>query len=232
MVRSDFGTSIRLRVACVCRVRSDGVPSTAGSPDVTVDVTRSTTGAIELTETSSEQARRRIREIFDRVVADGLRSDMVAGASPEQLYEWAASQGVGTLPAAVEEVFGLLGVRQGPWWYGSTASVSRLDEELKELAQECLEPSANRLADAEKMLLLLAHGASEFDVVDGVDVELADPPVWRIVRGDPAYPRWNSVTAWFEAAADSVQAMRESVRRTANERDKGGHTLALQQFFR
>jgi len=181
-------------------------------------------------EPSSIQARRRIREIFDRV-ADGLRSDAVAGASELQLREWAKSQAVPTLPPAVAEVFRLVGAKPGPWWYGSTAAISRLDWEMKELALECFYFSEGELADPRGMLVLLAHGAYEFNVVDGVDVHLDDPPVWRIVQGSPIECRWNSVTAWFESAAMSVQAMRERVRRTAK-KEPHGHELALQEFFR
>jgi hypothetical protein len=184
-----------------------------------------------MTETSSVQARRRIREIFDRVVADGLRRDAVAGASEEQLREWAESQAVSVLPAAVAEVFGLLGVKQGPWWYGSTAVISRLDGEMKELALECLDFSEGELADSQRMLLLLARGGYEFHVVDGADLHLDDPPVRRIVEGNPIERRWSSVTAWFESAAVSVQAMRERVQRTVNQ-EQHGHELALQEFFR
>jgi hypothetical protein len=185
-----------------------------------------------MTETSSIEARRRIREIFDLVVADGLRPEAVAGASTEQLRAWAASQGVSTVPAAVAEVFGLVGVRQGPWWYGSTAAIFQLDDVLKELALECLQSATDTLTDSTKLLLLLAHGASEFHVVDGADLQLDDPPVWRIVRGDAPHRQWNGVTAWFESAAVSVRAMLERLRRTVEEHRKGGHELALEQFFR
>jgi hypothetical protein len=186
---------------------------------------------MEMTETSSVQARRRIRAIFDRVVADGVRADAVAGASEQQLREWAESQAVSALPAAVAEVFGLVGVKPGPWWYGSTAAISRLDGEMKELAFECLIFPEGELADAQGMLVLLAHGGYEFHVVDGVDVHQDDPPVWRIVEGDPIERRWESVTSWFESAAASVQAMRERVQRAARQ-EPHGHELALEEFFR
>jgi hypothetical protein len=186
---------------------------------------------MEMIEASSVQARRRVREIFDRVVADGLRTDAVAGASEEQLREWAESQAVSTLSAAVAEVFGLLGVKQGPWWYGSMAAISRLDGEMKELALECLDFSEGELPDSQGMLLLLARGGYEFHVVDGTDVYLDDPPVWRIVEGNPIERRWSSVTVWFQSAAFSVQAMRERVQRTVRQ-GQHGHELALQEFFR
>jgi hypothetical protein len=188
-------------------------------------------GQMQMTEPSDRRARRRIRRTFDLVVADGMRADAVAGASAEQLRAWAVSQGVSQLPAAVAEVFGLLGVQQGPWWYGCTAAISRLDEEMKEIALECLESASGELADSRGMLLLLTRGGHEFHVVDGVDVGQDDPPVWRIVEGDPIDRHWNGVTAWFDSAAAAVRAMREQVRRAA-EKDQDGHVLALQQFFR
>ena len=183
-----------------------------------------------MTETSSMRARRRIREIFDRVIADGLRSEAVAGASEQQLREWAKSQAVSALPAAAAEVFGLVGVRQGPWWYGSTAAISQLDWELKELALDCLDSAAG-LADSHRILVLLAHGGYEFHVVDGDDVYQDDPPVWRITQGDSIERHWSSVTTWFESAAISVQTMRERVQRIAR-KELHGHELALQEFFR
>jgi hypothetical protein len=183
-----------------------------------------------VTEISGTGARRRIREIFDSVVADGMRPDAVAGASAAELSAWANSQGVSTLPDAVAEVFALVGVKPGPWWYGSTIAIPHLDGEMKALALECLEYSEGELIDPEDMLVLLAHGGYEFHVIDGSDLNQEDPPVWRIVEGDPIERHWDSVTAWFTSAAVSVRAMQERVRRAVAEDSR--NWPEWQRFFR
>lgn len=185
-----------------------------------------------MTQVTSSEVRRRIRFTFDRVIKGGLRPEAVAGASPEQLQAWAASLGLASLPAAVEEVFGLLGVRQGPWWFGSTAAISRLDGEMRELALECLALCEGTLADPKGLLLVLARGGREFHVVDGADLALDDPPVWRIVEDGQLDRCWNNVSEWFESAALSVITMAESVRRTVQTQQNGDGAQALQQFFR
>ncbi|MFI9817837.1 hypothetical protein [Saccharothrix variisporea] len=52
--------------------------------------------------------REQIRATFDRVLAEGLKAESVAGTSDEQIDAWAAAQGVDTVPAAVR-IVGVVG---------------------------------------------------------------------------------------------------------------------------
>ena len=155
-----------------------------------------------------------IEEVYDRVLAGGLRADATEGADPFAIVRTADAQGARGIPAAVEAVWRLVGGGgAGLWWPGSTTEVVDLDAEIKELALATLDTVEGNLRDPKGMLVLLCHEAVEFHVVEAGDLALPDPPVWRIVAGEPVERRWASVTAWFEEAARDVLAYRDSLHR-------------------
>ncbi|GAA3868794.1 hypothetical protein GCM10022243_38010 [Saccharothrix violaceirubra] len=168
-----------------------------------------------------------IGEIFDRVLAGGLRPGAVTGADPVAIVQAADTQRVARIPAAVEAVWRLVGGDPGPWWMGSKAAVSGLDGEIKELALETLDYVEGDLRDPKGLLVLLIHGADEFHVVDGADLALPDPPVWLVQDGRPLTAPWPTVTAWFESAAADVLRHRDLLRETLAE---GGSSSTAAYF--
>ncbi|HEX6340843.1 hypothetical protein [Umezawaea sp.] len=156
-----------------------------------------------------------IREVYDRTLAGGLRADASAGADPFAIVRTADAQGAKGIPAAVEAVWRLVGGggAGGLWWPGATTDVVDLDAEIKELALEALDTADGNLRDPKGLLVLLCREAVEFHVVEGSDLALPDPPVWRIVRDEPVERRWAAVTEWFAEAARGVLDHRDALRR-------------------
>lgn len=169
-----------------------------------------------------------IREVYDQVLAGGLHADASEGADPIAIVRAADAQRAHRIPAAVEAVWRLVGGGgAGLWWTGSTTDVVDLDAEIKEMALEALDTAEGNLRDPKGMLVLLCHEAEEFHVVEGADLALPDPPVWRVVEGMPVERTWASVTEWFEQAARDVLAYRDFLRRVLAE---GGTATAARHF--
>ncbi|AYF77060.1 hypothetical protein D7D52_28270 [Nocardia yunnanensis] len=151
----------------------------------------------------------RIRIVFDNVVADGLRRDSVVGATDAAIDAYAAGQGVARVPGAVREVLRLIGARHGLWLAGTAFGVDAVTGETKRQALAALTGLAHALRDPAGMLVLSAHQAYTYQVIDGADLAQEDPPVWEIVEGQDARPRWRSVTAWFAAMDPDIESRRE-----------------------
>ncbi|MEV0403870.1 hypothetical protein [Actinoallomurus sp. NPDC050550] len=149
-----------------------------------------------------------IRAVFDRVTADGLVPESVAGATDEQVEAFAAAQGVRVVPETVREVLHLIGVRKGLWQAGSSLGVDAVGGDAKRYAQATLSRDGGAIQDADGLLVLVMHQAYEFHVIDGADLGNLDPPVWLITEGEPADPVWRSVTHWFDSISPDVSAYR------------------------
>lgn len=156
-------------------------------------------------------AAERVRAVFDGVVADGLRTDVVAGASDTEIDAMALAQRARAMPAAVREVLRIMGRRHGLWLSGSSLGVT-LDGETKNHAVAKLRAMDEAaLADPEGLLVLVEHGAYTYHVVDGADQTTDDPPVWLITEGEGVARNWDSVTAWFSAISPDVRELREEL---------------------
>jgi hypothetical protein len=163
--------------------------------------------------TPEEQAAaEQVRATFDRVVAEGLKAESVAGASDEQVDAWAAAQGVTTVPAAVREALRIVGVTRGLWLAGSAMGVEAVTERSKRQALATLADLPDPLRDAAGMLVLVEHQAYSYHVVDGADLDQPDPPVWVINEGEDVQQYWPSVTYWFDGTAPSVKQYRSRLR--------------------
>ncbi|WP_067811103.1 hypothetical protein [Actinomadura kijaniata] len=169
----------------------------------------------------SADARERVRGIFEKVVADGLRRESVAGASEEQIDAAAAAQGVDRLPEAVREVLRRVGARPGRWLAGSAFGI-RLDGAR---AKRCARAVAGgALADPGGMFVLVEHQAYEYHVIDGADLGDDDPPVWLVIEGEEARRAWGSVTGWFAAVSPDVARYRSRLRLMMEQRARRGRT--------
>ncbi len=151
----------------------------------------------------------RVRAVFDRVAADGLRRDSVQGASDEQIDRMAAEQRVARVPEAVREVLRLVGVRSGLWLAGTAFGVDAMTSERKRHAIASLGGLDHDLADPDGLLALTAHQGYAYQVVDGADLDQDDPPVWSVVEGEAVTRSWGSVSQWFAATAPDVADLRD-----------------------
>ena len=152
---------------------------------------------------------RRIRATYDRVLAEGLRSDSISGASRDQIDAMAAAQRVASLPAALREVYGLIGARSGLWLAGSSFGTAMDGRTVKSHALASLGRLPNPFADAPGMYALVSHQASAFHVLDGADLDVDDPPVWLVAEEEAVIQAWDTVSAWFAATAPDVARYRE-----------------------
>ncbi|MFF3390856.1 hypothetical protein ACFYW1_07985 [Streptomyces sp. NPDC002669] len=160
-------------------------------------------------DSRGQEAGAAIRAVLDRCMAEGLAPDSVEGATDEQVEAYAVAQGVTTVPVAVREVLRLIGVRHGLWQVGSALGVDAVGGDAKRYAQAALVPGDGAvLRDPAGLLVLVAHQAYAFHVVDGADLGMPDPPVWLVTEGEPARPAWRSVTHWFDSTSPDVGAYR------------------------
>ncbi|KOX22745.1 hypothetical protein ADK67_22710 [Saccharothrix sp. NRRL B-16348] len=160
-----------------------------------------------------QQAVDAIRATFDRVVSEGLRAESVEGASDAEIDAMAAAQGVDRVPTAVREVLRRIGVKNGLWLGGTALGVHKIGEKQKRNALATLaQLGENPFAAAGEMLVLTEHQGYTYDVVDGADLDKADPPVWVISEGEYAKVFWPSVSSWFEGNAPSVAEYRSRLR--------------------
>ncbi|MFJ7212370.1 hypothetical protein [Amycolatopsis sp. NPDC098790] len=151
----------------------------------------------------------RIREIVAAAVSDGLRADSVSGASDDEIDAWAAEQGARAVPPAVREVFRTIGREHGLWLVGSSLGVHAVRREAKNHLLATLPTLGDPLEDPEGALVLVEHQSYTFHVVDGVELELPDPPVWLISEGEPAEKQWASVSHWFRTITPDIARYRE-----------------------
>ncbi|MFD0691373.1 hypothetical protein [Actinomadura fibrosa] len=155
----------------------------------------------------------RVRNVFERIVADGLRREAVSGASDELIDEMARSQEVAAVPAAVREVLRLVGGQPGIWLMGSSFGPKRVGAQAKRNALATLrQKTSDPLTDAAGMLVLLEHQAYAYHVIDGVDLSEPDPAVWAIVEGEDVGKMWPSVSAWFGSTAPDVSRFRQRLK--------------------
>jgi hypothetical protein len=95
------------------------------------------------------------------------------------------------------------------WLAGSSLGVTVVGEEAKQHALATLDQlDDNPLGDAEGMVVLVEHQTYSYHVVDGADLDKADPPVWLIIEGEDAQKYWPSVTNWFEGTGPSIEEYR------------------------
>lgn len=151
----------------------------------------------------------RIQVVFENVVADGLRRDSVAGATDAAIDEYAARQGVATVPEAVREVLRLIGGRHGLWLAGTDFGVDAITDRTKRHALATLAGLEHTMRDPAGLLVLSSHQSYVYQVIDGADLDRDDPPVWEIAEGQWAQPRWRSVTAWFAAMDPDIESYRD-----------------------
>ncbi|MBC6458234.1 hypothetical protein HKK72_10025 [Actinomadura sp. HBU206391] len=151
----------------------------------------------------------RIHATFHQVLSDGLRPDAVSGASGEQIDEMAAAQGVKVLPAALRQVYRLIGTRSALWLAGSSFGTALDGGAVKSHALATLDRLPNPFADAQGMYVLVVHQAQTFHVIDGTDLTSGDPPVWLIAADEAVIRGWDSVSGWFAAMAPDVARYRE-----------------------
>ncbi|GAA2695392.1 MULTISPECIES: hypothetical protein [Actinosynnema] len=142
--------------------------------------------------------------MFEQVVRAGLRRDSVVGASDEQIDLMASAQGVAHVPEAVREVFRLVGVRSGLWLAGTAFSVNSITGETKQQVLASLGHLEHDLVDPGGMLVLTAHQAYAYQVIDGADLGLDDPPVWSVVEGERVVRAWESTSDWFARTAPDI----------------------------
>lgn len=152
-----------------------------------------------------KSAAEEVRAIFGRAVSDGLRPELMAGASGEQVIAWAAAQDVHTVPAAVREVLELIGSNSGLWFAGSSFGVDAIRAEAKGHALATLKNLQSPLTDAAGILVLIEHQGYEFHVINGDDVGLPDPPVWLVVENRSAVKNWSSVSDWFKSGEPNIK---------------------------
>ncbi|MFE5288990.1 hypothetical protein ACFRAQ_28835 [Nocardia sp. NPDC056611] len=146
-----------------------------------------------------------VRGIFERAVSDGLRPELMAGATGEQVDAWAADQDVHTVPTAVREVLELIGSNSGLWFAGSSFGVDAISAEAKRHALATLGNMKPTLVDEAGILVLVEHQGYEFHVIDGGDIGLPNPPVWLVVENQSAVMHWPSVSDWFKFGQPNIK---------------------------
>ncbi|MFB9908954.1 SMI1/KNR4 family protein [Allokutzneria oryzae] len=175
----------------------------------------------------------RIHSTFQDVLARGLRPEAVAGATDSEIDGMAAAQGAPAVPAAVREVFRLIGDRKGPFLGGGGFfGVHGLREHAKEMALEFFDEVKAQPAefgDPEQMLVLLYHGGYLVCVVDGADLDDPNPPVWLLEEDGELRRRWPTVADWFSGICGEVASLAE---RLAETRAQGQPDLDWADYFR
>lgn len=154
-----------------------------------------------------------IRAVFERTVALGYRRDRSEGATPEQIRQFVAEQDVPSAPAAVHEVFRLIGHRPGLWLAGSHFGVHRGGRDKTEAASLLVHTETGPAG----ALVLVGHGGYEYQFVPGAFANEPNPPVWLVREADDdeegeavVVRTWPSVVAWFRFQSDEVLAFRET----------------------
>lgn len=161
-----------------------------------------------------DAAHEQIRNIFEEAMAQGLKRDSVKGASDDEITRFAAEQRVTNVPAAIREVFRLIGARPGLWFDGTDFGVnSGIDAAVKShLATRELVAVDDGIRDVAGMLVLSAHQGYVYQVIDGADLDSDDPPIWEIMDG-ALTRRWPSTSAWFSDMEPLVESLRRDLER-------------------
>ncbi|PTM58495.1 hypothetical protein [Desmospora activa] len=162
-----------------------------------------------MTNPSKNAVANRIRNRFQAAIDAGIKPESVSGSSDSEIDSMAHDQGVHRVPAAVREVLRLIGRKPGLWLAGSTFGTKSVRSKEKNYATLILARFDHSVGDAAEMLVLTSHGSYEYQFIDGVDLELDDPPVWRVVEGSEAARTWSSVTEWFNDITPDVAAYKE-----------------------
>ncbi|MFF0489925.1 SMI1/KNR4 family protein [Nocardia sp. NPDC004068] len=162
--------------------------------------------------TSEQAAAATVRATVERVIAAGVKPGSMAGASDEQIEDWAARQGVTVIPAAVREVMRMIGIKRLGWFRGSAFGVKVIEDSDKRRAIALLSRLENTMTDSAGMLVLAEHQGYQYYVIDGADLGLPDPPVWFIDEDEIAEKISPSVTDWFDSIAPDVEQDRARLR--------------------
>jgi hypothetical protein len=167
--------------------------------------------------------------VLRHAVLAGMRASAVRGATAEQISTLLQRQQVSAIPLAVRRIWELIGDEPGPFWRDSVCAVAGLDTATKESACGALASGRHDLTDPDGILVLLAHGGYQFEVIDGAQLHLPNPPVWLVCEGgEPLDRRWNSVTSWFRSGGRGVE--RAKLRFDEHTR-RGGRDLRAEQHF-
>jgi hypothetical protein len=169
--------------------------------------------------------------VLRHAVLAGMRSSAVRGATPEQISTLLHRQRVSSIPLAVRRIWELIGDDPGPFWRDSVCAVQGLDATAKDLARDALASGRHDLTDPDGILVLLAHGGYQFEVIDGAHLHLPNPPVWLVCEGgEPLDRRWTSVTSWFRSGGRGVERSKqrfdEHTRRGGRDHRAEGHFRA------
>ncbi|SNY81109.1 hypothetical protein SAMN04244553_2690 [Nocardia amikacinitolerans] len=164
-----------------------------------------------MNRTAHERAPERIRSIFESVIQNGLRRDSMVGATEDDIDRYAAEQGVSTIPAAVREILLWIGAVPGLWFIGTEFGTrSGIAAATKEHAVASLDGLQHDIRNPDGALVLTAHQAYAYHLIDGADLEADDPPVWEVVE-KVSTRRWNSTSAWLEDMEPIIENYREKL---------------------
>ncbi|MBF6397214.1 SMI1/KNR4 family protein [Nocardia cyriacigeorgica] len=156
----------------------------------------------------SPDPRQRMREITESVYVDGLSRDSVVGASDLEIDAFAQRQGVNTVPAAVREMLRLIGRNPGLWFRSAEFGVVQISADAKAQAISAVHRNSSQMRDPDGMLVLAAYPGSDYFVIDGSDIDQADPPVWWIFESKYARKEWGSTTGWLDAKRPDIRRLR------------------------
>ncbi|MEU8895487.1 hypothetical protein [Nocardia sp. NPDC048505] len=149
----------------------------------------------------------KIAESYREVVSGGLDLDRIEGSSDSAIDAMADSQNASAIPASAREIYRFIGTRSGTFLSICSFELWELDAEEKEVAMESLSDVAselNPIVDPIHMLVIMQSDAGYHAVIDGVDLDEPDPPVWIVFEGG-TIERRDSVTSLFSQIARSVQ---------------------------
>lgn len=167
-----------------------------------------------------------VREQVHGIYRDAVRTafldrETVRGATDADMDRLLSGQQLASLPSAADAVLRLVGGTKGPWFLGESLVLADAEPaELKEQALDCYTRQVGSgLADAHGMLVLTCHDGTRYEVVDGRDLTLEDPPVWLLDHTGRLQESCPGVTRWFTDAASRVQHLSKDVaRRTRQQR--------------
>ncbi|CAL9389675.1 hypothetical protein [Streptomyces albus] len=109
-------------------------------------------------DSTSSEAIRGIRTVFEAVIADGLRRESVVGATDAEIDTALAAQGGSGAPSAVREVLRLVGRSPGLWLAGSGSGVQTMTSAMKANALATLATlPSHGIGDPASALVLVEH---------------------------------------------------------------------------
>ncbi|GGO52675.1 hypothetical protein GCM10012287_37500 [Streptomyces daqingensis] len=161
-----------------------------------------------------------VRDIYTRAARTAfLDREAVRGAGDAELEQLVGGQRLDSLPAAAGSVLRLVGGAKGPWFLGERLVLADADPGgLKEAALGCgTQETGAQLHDTAGMLVLTCHDGTRYEVVDGCDLSMADPPVWILDGTGDVQKSCGSLTEWFSRAADRVVNLSKDVARRARQ---------------